>query len=70
MGIGVAIGIIAFRKVTQAQANLGPEGLNRAVARMADGVIDFADAVRAGMNERETDLKSALGINEPDAGAR
>ncbi|WAH99682.1 hypothetical protein [Arthrobacter sp. MMS18-M83] len=70
MGIGVAIGIIAFRKITEAKANIGPDGLNRAVARLADGVYDFADAVRAGMNEREADLRSALGINEPDAGTR
>ena len=25
MGIGVAIGVIAFRKVTEAQSNLGPK---------------------------------------------
>ena len=62
MGIGVAIGIIAFRKVTEAQSALGPEGLNRAVGRLADGVYDFADAVRDGMRERETDLRTALGV--------
>jgi hypothetical protein len=65
MGIGVAIGVIAFRKISEAQSNLGPEGLNRAVGRLADGVYDFADAVRAGMHERETDLRSALGIDSP-----
>ncbi|KUM33853.1 hypothetical protein AR539_13240 [Arthrobacter sp. EPSL27] len=63
MGIGVAIGVIAFRKITEAQSNLGPEGLNRAVGRLADGVYDFADAVRAGMNERETELRGALGLD-------
>jgi hypothetical protein len=66
MGIGVAIGVIAFRKVTEAQSALGPEGLNRAVGRLADGVYDFADAVRAGMRERETDLRSALGVEAED----
>jgi hypothetical protein len=70
MGIGVAIGVIAFRKITQAQASIGPDGLNRAVGRLADGVYDFADAVRAGMNEREVDLRAALGIAESDAGSR
>ena len=65
MGIGVAIGVIAFRKVTEAQSALGPEGLNRAVGRLADGVYDFADAVRAGMRERETDLRAALGCRIP-----
>ena len=64
MGIGVAIGVIAFRKLTEAQSTLGPEGLNRAVGRLADGVYDFADAVRVGMRERETELRSALGIDD------
>jgi hypothetical protein len=66
MGIGVAIGVIAFRKVTEAQASmqstLGPEGLNRAVGRLTDGIYDFADALRDGMRERETDLRAALGV--------
>jgi hypothetical protein len=69
MGIGVAIGIIAFRKISDAQSNiqsnLGPEGLNRAVGRLADGLYDFADAVRSGMHEREADLRTALGVESP-----
>lgn len=63
MGIGVAIGVIAFRKVTAAQSALGPEGMNRAVGRLTDGVYDFADAVRVGMRERETELRAALGVD-------
>jgi uncharacterized protein with PhoU and TrkA domain len=66
MGIGVAIGVIAFRKVSQAQSALGPAGLNRAVGQLADGVYDFADAVRAGMRERETDLRTALGVESAE----
>ncbi|WP_251039528.1 DUF6167 family protein [Arthrobacter sp. ISL-72] len=66
MGIGVAIGVIAFRKISEAQSALGPEGLNRAVGRLADGIYDFADAVRDGMQERETDLRAALGIDSQD----
>jgi uncharacterized protein with PhoU and TrkA domain len=66
LGIGVAIGVIAFRKITEAQSTLGPEGLNRAVGRLADGIYDFADAVREGMQERESDLRAALGIDTQD----
>jgi hypothetical protein len=66
MGIGVAIGVIAFRKITEAQSTLGPEGLNRAVGRLADGIYDFADAVRDGMQERESDLRASLGIDTQD----
>ncbi|WP_249777084.1 DUF6167 family protein [Arthrobacter sp. C9C5] len=69
MGIGVAIGVIAFRKLTEAQSTLGPEGLNRAVGRLADGVYDFADAVRVGMRERETELRTALGVDASADGA-
>ena len=69
MGIGVAIGVIAFRKLTEAQSTLGPEGLNRAVGRLADGVYDFADAVRVGMRERETELRTALGVDGAADGA-
>jgi hypothetical protein len=67
MGIGVAIGVIAFRKINEAQSNLGPEGLNRAVGRLTDGIYDLADAVRVGMQERETDLRAALGMDNQDA---
>jgi hypothetical protein len=74
MGIGVAIGVIAFRKVTEAQANmqtaLGPQGLNRAVGRLADGIYDFADAIRDGMRERETDLRAALGVDSTEPARR
>ncbi|WP_267275278.1 hypothetical protein [Arthrobacter sp. CDRTa11] len=74
MGIGVAIGIIAFRKISEAQSNLqsnlGPEGLNRAVGRLTDGLYEFADAVRSGMQERETDLRTALGVESQDLARR
>jgi hypothetical protein len=74
MGIGVAIGVIAFRKVTEAQASmqstLGPQGLNRAVGRLTDGIYDFADALRDGMRERETDLRAALGVDSGELTSR
>ncbi|WP_309974596.1 DUF6167 family protein [Arthrobacter oryzae] len=70
MGIGVAIGVIAFRKISEAQSTLGPEGLNRAVGRLADGIYDFADAIRDGMQERETELRTALGIDSQDVARR
>jgi hypothetical protein len=56
--------------VTEAQSNLGPAGLNRAVGRLADGVYDFADAIRVGMLERETDLRTALGVDSGELARR
>lgn len=60
---GAAIGIIAVRKVSAMKSAVGPEGLNRVVGQLGDSIADFADAFRQGMQERETDLRSALGID-------
>lgn len=64
MGIGVAVGVLAVRRISQVRSAVGPEGLNRAVGRLSDSIADFADAVRSGMAERETDLRQALGMDE------
>jgi len=63
MGTGVVIGVIALKKVNQAKCGPRYEGLDRAVNRFADGIHDFADAVHAGMHERDTELREALGAN-------
>jgi hypothetical protein len=64
LGIGIAVGAIAVRKISATRAALGPEGLNRAVGRLSDSIHNFADAVREGMNERESDLRVALGVDQ------
>ena len=63
LAAGAAIGVVTVRKVSAMKSAVGPEALNRAVAQLADSVADFADAFRQGMQERETDLRTALGID-------
>lgn len=63
LAAGAALGVIAVRKVSAMKSAVGPEGLNRAVAQITDSIADFSDALRQGMQERETDLRSALGID-------
>lgn len=63
VGIGVAIGVIAVRKLSAAQQNIGPAGLNRAVGRVSDSVHDFTDTVRESMGQREAELRTALGLD-------
>jgi hypothetical protein len=65
LGVGITIGVIAAKKISDAKGALGPEGLNRAVGRVSDSIHDFADALRSNMDERENDLRSALGL-DPD----
>lgn len=63
LGVGITIGVIAARKLTNAKGNLGPEGLNRAMGRVSDSIHDFADALKENMDQREGDLRGALGLD-------
>jgi hypothetical protein len=65
LGIGIAVGALTVRKISATRAALGPEGLNRAVGRLSDSIHNFAEAVREGMDEREGDLRTALGVDRP-----
>ena len=67
VGIGVGIGALAARRIIQIRDAASAEGLNRTVARLADGFHDVADAFREGMSSRETELRAALGIADADA---
>ncbi|MDP5226061.1 MULTISPECIES: DUF6167 family protein [Arthrobacter] len=64
LSVGAAIGVVVFRKVNEAKGAIGPEGLNRAVGRLADSVYHFADQVRDGMREREDELRAALALDD------
>jgi len=64
LGVGAALGVVVFRKLSEARGAIGPEGLNRAVGRLSDSVYHFADQVRDGMKEREDELRAALALDE------
>ncbi len=70
LGIGIAVGALTVRKISATRAALGPEGLNRAVGRLSDSIHNFAEAVREGMDEREADLRVALGVGRQAARRR
>ena len=60
LGVGLAVGVYATRRVTQAAQNLTPAGVG---ANLADGLRElgaglgaFGAEVRAGMAEREHEL--------------
>jgi hypothetical protein len=60
LGVGVAVGVYATRRVSDAAHNLTPAGVG---ASMADGLRElgaglgaFGAEIRAGMNEREREL--------------
>lgn len=64
LGVGVAVGVLAYQKITRARSLASPGGINRAVASLADSVAQFAGQVREGMSEREAELRKGLGLTD------
>lgn len=66
IGLGAAAGVLVVRRVTRAAQAYTPEGVAENLGAVGAALRDFADAVREGMDVRETELRVALGV---DAGA-
>jgi hypothetical protein len=62
MAVGAGATVYVMRRVSQAAESYGPAGLSRRASELADAVRYFADEVRAGMADRESELREALGI--------
>lgn len=66
VALGATAGVLVVRKLTRMAHNVTPEGasdrVSEAVSGLGQAIRDFADDVRAGMDEREADLRLALGI--------
>lgn len=65
---GAVAGVLIARKVTQAAKSVTPEGAAERVSGrfgdITDAFRDFADDVRAGMAERDNELRHSLGITD------
>ncbi len=70
--LGATAGVLVVRKVTRAAESVTPEGaadrVSAGLETLADSVREFADEVRAGMAERDTELRQALGVADDGAG--
>jgi hypothetical protein len=66
--IGAGVAIFVYVKIRQYVKNARPEAIGQRVANSASGVTEsarnFVDRLRAGMAERETELRATL--NLPD----
>ncbi len=60
---GATAGVLIVRRLTRAAEAWTPEGMT---SRFGAAVSGFIDDVRAGMAEREDELRSALGIGSDD----
>jgi hypothetical protein len=70
LGIGLAIGALAFRKLNRVAQKMTPGGLAQsigsALADLSEALRDFAADVRQGMHEQEAALREGAGL---DAGS-
>ena len=68
LGIGLAIGAIAVRKVTRKASEFTPSGIATSLSESAGGLVEslrsFVADVREGMAEREREIHEAFAAGE------
>jgi hypothetical protein len=63
VAVGATVGVLVVRKVQQVARSYTPAGLADRAGGLGASIRYFADEVRAGMAEREIELRDALGID-------
>ncbi|PSL02058.1 hypothetical protein CLV30_11113 [Haloactinopolyspora alba] len=73
IALGATAGVLVVRRVTRAAESLTPEGaadrVSAGLGQLAESVREFTEEVRAGMTERDAELRQALGITGDGSGA-
>ncbi|MDX6254342.1 MAG: hypothetical protein QOJ11_676 [Frankiales bacterium] len=71
IGLGASVGILVVRKVQKTADSLSPSGVAGSVrsglADLTEAVRDFGDEVQVAMLERETELRTVLGLDDDGA---
>ena len=67
---GAGAGVYAMTKARRAAEILTPEGLADHLAGLSLGLRLFGDEVRAGMVEKENDVRQRLGVRLPEGTGR
>ena len=67
IALGATVGVLVVRKLQKTAHAYTPAGLAEGAQGLGASIRYFADEVRAGMAEREIELREALGIDEPAA---
>ena len=62
---GAGVSVYAMAKARRVAQALTPEGLADRLAGLSLGIHLFGDEVRAGMNEKENELRGRLGLALP-----
>ena len=63
LALGVTVGALVVRKLSNAAGQLSPRGLSQSLRGLADALADFVDEVRDGASAREAELVEGAGID-------
>jgi hypothetical protein len=63
IGVGATVGVLAVRTVSRAARQYTPEGISQSLASLGEGLRELAGSIRDGMDQREDELRFALGID-------
>ncbi len=66
VAVGATAGVYAVRKVQKTLHAYSPSGMAERAGGVGESVRAFADQVRAGMADREAELREALGMEPAD----
>lgn len=68
LGVGVAVGAVIVRKLTQKANEFTPTGIATSLSESAGGLVEslrnFVEDVRDGMSEREQEIHQAFASGE------
>jgi hypothetical protein len=64
IALGATVGVLVVRKVQKTAHAYTPAGMADRASGLGASLRYFADEVRAGMAEREIELRDALGIDD------
>ena len=67
IALGATAGVLIVRKLTSTAQKFTPAGVQTgligAIGNLGDALRDFGTEVRVGMSERETELRTGLGLD-------
>jgi hypothetical protein len=67
IALGATVGVLVVRKLTATAEKLTPAGMQSgitgALGNLSDAIREFGAEVRAGMSEREVELRTGLGLD-------
>jgi Family of unknown function (DUF6167) len=61
--IGTLVGVYAVTRLKKRAQLLAPESLQGSAEKLASAIRHFGDEVRAGMDQREQELREGLGLD-------